>query len=185
MLQTTMAMLHTTMAMLQTTMAENTGIVRGTVEDPSGQPVLGAELKLKDKTTLEKFKTTSNESGEFTFTNIPNGDYVLSAKAEGLEEAHASVGVGTPNAHPIRFRLQIAEKEEEMTVTGTSLSSPSAGENLDLIELNRHWIENLPKKDGDPLAVASLFLDQGALGSGGPTIVVDGVESSALEVPSS
>ena len=178
-------MLQTTMAMLQTTMAENTGIVRGTVEDPSGQPVLGAELKLKNKTTLEKFKTTSNESGEFTFTNVPNGDYVLSAKAEGLEEAHASVGVGTPNAHPIRFRLEIAEKEEEVTVTANSLSSPSASENVDLIELNRQWLENFPKKDGDPLAVASIFLDPAALGGGSPKIVVDGVESDALEVPTS
>src|SRR5439155_10916926 len=171
--------------LLQAAMAENTAIVRGRVEDSSGQPVLGAEVKLKNKTTHEKFETTSSETGEFTFTNLPEGEYIVSAKAQGLEEAQVGVRVGAKAVPPVHLRLEIAEMQEEMTVTENRLSSPSAGDNVDIIELNRHWLENLPKKDGDPLAVASQFLDPAALATGGAKIIVDGVERSALEVPSS
>jgi hypothetical protein len=44
-------------------------------------------------------------------------------------------------------------------------------------------MENLPSKEADPLAVPSLFLNPAAAGTMGPMILVDGVESSALEVP--
>jgi hypothetical protein len=44
-------------------------------------------------------------------------------------------------------------------------------------------MENLPSKEADPLAVPSLFLNPAATGTMGPMILVDGVESSALEVP--
>src|SRR5690349_23897859 len=44
-------------------------------------------------------------------------------------------------------------------------------------------MENLPSKEADPLAVPSLFLNPAASGTLGPMILVDGVESSALEVP--
>src|SRR5439155_13272720 len=117
--------------LLQAAMAENTAIVRGRVEDPSGQPVLGAEVKLKNKTTHEKFETTSSETGEFTFTNVPEGEYIVSAKAQGLEEAQAAVKVGTTPIRPVRLRLEISEMQEEMTVTDNPLSSPSSGETVD------------------------------------------------------
>jgi len=62
-------------------------------------------------------------------------------------------------------------------------SPPIAGQNIDAVELDRHLLEHLPAKEGDPLAVPSLFLDPAAGGAMGPKIIVDGVESSALEVP--
>ena len=86
--------------------------------------------------------------------------------------------VGTPSSHPIRLRLELSEIRDEVTVTGKLLSSPAAEQNIDVIELSQHWFRNLPVPNGDPLAVPSLFLDPAALGTGGPKIIVDGVESS-------
>ena len=161
----------------------NTEVFRGVVEDPNREPVPGAEVKLDNKTTHENFETTTNEVGEFTFTTLPGGDYILSVTAKGFEEVHVPVLVGTPSSHPIRLRLELSEIRDEVTVTGKLLSSPAAEQNIDVIELSQHWFRNLPVPNGDPLAVPSLFLDPAALGTGGPKIIVDGVESSALEVP--
>src|SRR5260370_2040384 len=44
-------------------------------------------------------------------------------------------------------------------------------------------MENVASKEADPAAVPSVFLNPAADGTMGPMILVDGVESSALEVP--
>jgi len=44
-------------------------------------------------------------------------------------------------------------------------------------------LENLPLLGGDVLGTVSRFLDAGAFGTTGATIIVDGVELSRLSVP--
>lgn len=44
---------------------------------------------------------------------------------------------------------------------------------------------NMPSKDGDPLAIPSLFLDNAMVGAGGAKIIVDGVEVDNADLPAS
>ncbi len=162
---------------------QNTGALRGTLEDAAGEYVLGADVRLRNQTTGQELFTSSDEEGQFRFDHVAFGDYLLIVYAPGFKSAEVQVKVGERVESPIRVPLQIATSVESVTVSANSPSMPAAGQNIDVVELDRHWLENLPTKEGDPLAVPSIFLDPSAAGALGPKIIVDGVESSALEVP--
>jgi hypothetical protein len=162
---------------------QSTGALRGTVEDATGEYVLGADVRLRNQTTGQELSTSSDEEGQFRFDHVTFGDYLLIVYAQGFKSAEIQVKVGERAENPIRVPLQIAASVESVTVSANSPSMPTAGQNIDVVELDRHWLENLPAKEGDPLAVPSIFLDPSAVGVLGPKIIVDGVESSALEVP--
>jgi hypothetical protein len=162
---------------------QNTGALSGTVEDATGEYVVGADVRLRNQITGQEFSTTSDKEGQFRFDQVSFGDYLLIVTAQGFEASEVPVKVGERKGNPIRVPLQIASSAESVTVSVNSASMPTAGENIDVVELDRHWLENLPTKEGDPLAVPSIFLDPASAGTLGPKIIVDGVESTALELP--
>jgi hypothetical protein len=162
---------------------QNTGALSGTVEDAAGDCVVGADVRLRNQITGQEFSTSSEDEGQFRFDHIAFGAYLLIIDAQGFKSAEVPVKVGERKESPIRVLLQIAASADSVTVSADSASMPTAGQNIDVAELDRHWLENLPSKEGDPLAVPSLFLDPAAAGTLGPKIIVDGVESGALEVP--
>lgn len=168
-----------TCGLVSTAMGQNKGALKGVIEDHTGAPVPNVEVKLIDKTTDETFETVCSEAGQFEFTDLPIAKYLLMVEVEGFQKAEVPVKVGTTNP-PLRVRLKIAAIAEQVTVTATS---PSAEENIDVVEVNDDWLRALPVKDGDLLSVGSIFLDPAATGSAGATIVVDGVESSNLDLP--
>lgn len=165
------------------TWGQNTGGLSGTVEDATGEYVVGADVRLRNQITGREFSTSSDEEGQFRFDHVAFGDYLLIVNAQGFKSAEVPFKIGERKESPIRVPLQIAASAESVTVSANSASMPTAGQNIDVVELDRHWLENLPAKEGDPLAVPSIFLDPAAAGALGPKIIVDGVESSALEVP--
>src|SRR5258708_26708600 len=75
------------------------------------------------------------------------------------------------------FRSVIVKAEAE--------SAPSALDNRDYLELDQTSLQHMPIKEGDPLAIPSLFLEPAVMGSQGPQLIVDGVEESTLELPTS
>ena len=162
---------------------QNTGALSGTVEDATGEYVVGADVRVRNQITGQEFSTSSGEEGQFRFDPLAFGDYLLIVNAQGFKSAEVSVKVAERDESPTRVPLQIAASADSVTVSANSESMSAAGQNIDVVELDRHWLENLPVKEGDPLAVPSIFLDPSAAGALGPKILVDGVESSALEVP--
>jgi len=162
---------------------QNTGTLWGTVEDATGEFVVGADVRLRNHITGHELFTSSDQQGQFSFDRLAFGDYLLVINAQGFKSAEVPVKLRDRTERSIRVPLQIATSLESVTVSANSPSMPTAGQNIDNVELDRHWLENLPAKEGDPLAVPSIFLDPSAAGAVGPKIIVDGVESSALEVP--
>src|SRR5207249_1414827 len=94
---------------------QEAGTLTGVVEDPSGAPIPGAHLKLAGKATAEVVKADSDETGQFEFRNLPEGKYVLSAQAHGVEPIEMVVTIGAHPAAPMRIRMEIAELKEEVT----------------------------------------------------------------------
>ena len=164
-------------------LGQSTGVLRGTVEDGSGEFVAGAEVRLQSVINGQALSANSDEEGQFQFDRVAFGDYLLVVKAQGFKVAEVPIKVGEHTDSPVRVPLQIAAAVESVVVSANSASVPTAEQNIDVVELDRHWLENLPTKEGDPLAVPSIFLDPATAGALGPKIIVDGVESSALEVP--
>ena len=62
------------------------GLVSGTVYDDAGTPapINGATVKILSSTYEPLYHTNTNELGEFSFSNIPEDTYYLTASAEGF-----------------------------------------------------------------------------------------------------
>ncbi|HEV2669701.1 MAG TPA: carboxypeptidase regulatory-like domain-containing protein [Gemmatimonadales bacterium] len=74
-----------------------TGIIRGTVTDPSGAPVAGASVVLRETQTGFQRQVVSNERGVYIASLLPLGTYDVTARAVGFSESRRTgvrVGVG-------------------------------------------------------------------------------------------
>lgn len=164
-------------------LGQGKGALRGTVEDASGQVVVGANVTLRNPTTSQEFSTSSDEEGYFQFLGLASGQYTLTATRPGFNVTELPVSIEDHGDNQIHVRLQVAAEVESVKVSANDITMPVASQNIDVVELDHHWMENLPSKEADPLAVPSLFVSPAATGTMGPMILVDGTEASALEVP--
>src|SRR6266853_758585 len=166
---------------------QDTTTVRGVVEAPDDAVVPGASVVLTAAAADAPLTTKSDDEGEFSFNNVPAGEYVLRVKAPGFKDARLPVTIGLTAMRPIRVRLKISSLTEAVTVTASADPIALADENHTDIQFNEHLMMNVPSKSANPLDVPSLFLAPSAFGNGtsSPQIIVDGVETSALDLPSS
>src|SRR5438046_8836194 len=63
-----------------------TGIIRGTVTDPSGAAVAGATVALRETQTGFQRQLATNERGVFLASLLPLGPYDVAARRVGLHE---------------------------------------------------------------------------------------------------
>ena len=65
---------------------ETTGGLQGTVKDPSGALVSGAEVVLTSPVLIGNKSLSTDGSGYYRFTNLPPGAYTLTVTAKGFSE---------------------------------------------------------------------------------------------------
>jgi outer membrane receptor protein involved in Fe transport len=65
--------------------------INGTVRDPSGAVVPGAQVTLANADTGVKVTRETNASGFYVFVNVPPGNYTLSVQAQGFSTAETPV----------------------------------------------------------------------------------------------
>jgi hypothetical protein len=100
---------------------QGSSTVRGTVKDPQGNVVTGATVTLTNVGTTSSRTTTSSDSGNFSFEQIPVGDYKLEVESKGFKKAqitgvHASVA--SPTA--VEVQLELGNVNEVVTVAAGS-----------------------------------------------------------------
>jgi hypothetical protein len=156
--------------------------VSGTAMDQSGALIPGEKFTLLNKKTGETHKTKSDDSGQFTFSNVMPGDYILRGEAEGFQPAERSITVGTEQMKPIKVEMEISISED-VTVSAKDSQPELPENNADALNLNNNLLGALPSQSQDILPILNNFLNPAAMDSKGPSLVVDGVESSDLNVP--
>ena len=106
------------------------GAPAGVLRDPSGRVLPGAVLRLSAIGVDAVHETQSDASGAFQFGDVPDGDYMLSARLPGFLSGRQRVRV-SPSMAPLNIVLQVGTLRETVTVRsdGTNagpVTSPSA-----------------------------------------------------------
>src|SRR5437879_4606966 len=71
-----------------------TGDISGTVTDPSGAAVRGANVTAENTGTGEKASTTTNDTGFYRLLNLRPGQYTLSVTSPGFSKSERKAEVG-------------------------------------------------------------------------------------------
>jgi hypothetical protein len=100
---------------------QGTSTVRGTVKDPQGNVVAGANVTLTNVGTTSSRTSTTSDNGGFSFETVAVGDYKLEVEAKGFKKAlitgvHAAVS--SPSA--VDVQLELGNVNEVVTVAAGS-----------------------------------------------------------------
>src|SRR5207247_7407683 len=159
--------------------------VQGRVEDPKGSAVVQAAVKLTPQSGGEGLKAATDDTGRFVFAGVPPGKYVLAVKADGFKKAESRLQVGSDPVPEQTIRLKVEDVKEELSFSARSDDLIAPDENAAAVHLDSDLLKSLPAKYDDVLKTASLFVESAANDAAGTKIVVDGVESTSLDVPAS
>jgi hypothetical protein len=92
--------------------------VFGTVDDPSGAVIPGAEVTIVNQSTGLKRSTLTDMTGQYRLDGLPTGNYVLRAQKEGFQtQLHEGIELTSGSEVMINLSLAIGAHAEKLTVT--------------------------------------------------------------------
>lgn len=95
----------------------NTGNVAGTVTDPNGASVVGANLTIKNAVTGFTRTTTSDAEGNFSFQNVPPNNYQITVAANGFQNAAQNIVVRGAVPMQIPIALSVVGNNATVDIT--------------------------------------------------------------------
>lgn len=98
---------------------ETTAGLQGTVKDPSGAVVAGAQVVVTANTLVGEKTTTSDSAGYYRLANLPPGTYTVTVKAQGFSTyKHEGVVLDTGHLPSLDVALQVGGTESVVEVSG-------------------------------------------------------------------
>src|SRR6266700_1525000 len=97
--------------------AQFSGNVQGVVSDPTGAAINGATVTLRNSDTAVTLTTTTSESGNYRFSSLPPGPYVVKSEASGFRTTEVNLTLGTAQTQGINLTLPISTASETISVT--------------------------------------------------------------------
>lgn len=167
-----------------------TGIVQGSVTDPQGAVVAGAEVMLLDKATNRSRVEITNESGLYTFANVPPGNYSVTVTKTGFRKSLvADLPVEVNKSNTLNLTLEVGQVSEVVQVTdnvGAELQTTDAQVGN---VIGTRTLRSLPTISRSTLELLSLqpTTTPGGFGTGGTvsgarsdqnSLIVDGIDVS-------
>ncbi|WP_263366572.1 TonB-dependent receptor [Edaphobacter bradus] len=104
--------------LLQSCLAHATvfGKVKGIVHDPQHRPIRGAQVTLQAAHSSWGLTAVTNESGAFTLSAVPLGDYTVTVSEAGFSELRQSLTLASNTSPELHFALQPGGVEQSITV---------------------------------------------------------------------
>jgi len=96
------------------------GTIAGTVLDPAGAVVPGAKIVAVDTETGQSYSASTDQSGNYTLTNLPNSTYRVTVEHPGFAKVvMAAVVVSVSQTTPLPVKLEVAATSTEVVVDAT------------------------------------------------------------------
>ena len=97
---------------------KDTGVIAGTVKDPSGAVVVGAKVRVTDVDRTTKFDTTTDGNGEYVAGPLKVGRYTITVEKTNLKTAVAGpVQLDVQGRIEANVKLEIGQVSQEVEVT--------------------------------------------------------------------
>ena len=131
--------------------------VRGTVKDPNGNVVSGANVTLTDPERNFTRTQPTNEDGAYVFTAVPPGTYKLDVSATGFKTASASGLVALVDTPTVRdVQLEIGAVSETVDVTSATEAAINTSDASLGNSFERKRIVELPLNANNVVGLLSL-----------------------------
>lgn len=113
-----MLILLTTRLHLKAQTMQGSGDIGGTVIDPAGAIVPGADVTLTDLARMLDRKSTTNDAGRFLFPSIPPGAYALRVSKAGFQAENVnSLQLDVGQSIALNLTLKIGSTSTSVTVS--------------------------------------------------------------------
>ncbi len=148
---------------------ESRGTISGTVTDPTGAAIPGAQVTATEVNSGTVSKTTSNGAGQYVLPFLLPGDYSITIEKEGFKKIVRSGIALNSTAHlVIDMTLQLGSAQQTVIVTAAApllnTASASVGQTITTNE-----VASLPLNGRTPMMLSELAI--GVLPTGQPSQV--------------
>jgi hypothetical protein len=120
-----------------------TGVIRGTVSDPSASPVAGATVLLRETQTGFQRQIATDARGFFAASLMPLGVYDVTARAVGYSEARRT-GIRLGVGETVNLVLQLAAVQLQPVTVEATQSVVEVGKTENSTELTSKAVSGLP-----------------------------------------
>ncbi|HLJ14192.1 MAG TPA: TonB-dependent receptor [Bryobacteraceae bacterium] len=128
----------------------------GTVTDSSGSAVPEATLVLTSVGTNESHTRKTDDSGNYTFSELRPGNYVLNVKKDGFQQTTISNLILVVNQHARQdIALKLGQVNEQVTVEATGIMLESDNATLGQV-IQQKSIEDMPLNGRNFVQLAQL-----------------------------
>jgi len=143
------------------------GGINGTVNDPTGAVVAGAEVKATNNATGIALTSTTTTGGEFSFQDLPLGSYKISVTAAGFGAVtvnNVSVTAGGVYTLPVTLKVGSSATQVEVSAEALSLDTTTATQS-NIIPTEA--VQNVPMNGRDFTQFAAVQPGYGGYSVGG------------------
>src|SRR3984885_356239 len=151
------------------TFAQSTGVIRGTITDPSKAAIQGASVIATDTNTGILRTIDSNERGIFVFPDLPIGTYALKISAKGFEtQNRPALSVLTGQVIDLSIGLSVGSQTQEISVTSETQQIETSTSTV-AQSVSQEQMRDLPLNGRNPLQLTTL--------TAGTVLTTSGTES--------
>jgi len=142
-----------------------TGQITGSVRDATGAVIAGVAVTLTNQLTGVSRKTTTNDTGAYTFPLLPVSEYSVTADQKGFRAAKRSdINLNVDQVVRVDLELQVGEVTETVEVKETAVAIDSETAAVGQV-VSQKQVTELPLNGRNFLQL--LFLGNGAVTTNG------------------